>query len=822
MSARRSPFQRIGLLLLRPGALLRAVAVACVAAALLVPSCERPQSRVAAAVVLDLSLSVDPAATVEALQLAERLEQDAASFVVVPFADRAIPLASVAEARELELIDSSSTTRRAGPWARAIDRSASDLAAALDAARTSLDRSHVGNVIAITDGVATRGDAERAARAFAADGLRLHTVPAATQAQPPTIVALRLQAPPLAGLEAAAEVEIVSSEATSIELESRLGDGERRSRTVELEPGRNLVALPLEFEREGPTPLALRIAGASSRWIETFEVQPPRRLLAVEGGGPTSPLWSVLQRRGWQVDRRAPEQLPTRAADLAAWQVVVLSDVAGTRVSPARQAALRDWVLAGGNVLFAAGPETYGEEGWSDGALEEVLPLHFRLEEEEPKVALMIALDKSYSMKGEKITLAKEATKAALGELQDEQLFGLVAFDWNTFDVVPLQPAAERDEIRARIDRIEPSAQTNFYPALDSCLRQLSAVDEEIEVRHVILISDGKTYPDDYEGLVARMRAAEITVSTVAVGEEADRELLEQIADWGAGQSYFVRDAARVQRILLDEARQKSDRTLVEERLEAVAGEPSLALRGIDLQSAPPLRGYQTMEPTDEGRVVLRIGDDKPLLAVRQSGLGTAWVFASDLAPRWSAEWIAWEGWARLWSQLLADATESEFVAAERLEVSRRGSDFTLEAELRTEGGRYVDGAQVEVRLSGAADPRTVPLRQVAPGRYTAETQIPPAPGADLRFQLLVDQRPVTQRTLYYPQVDERTPAVTQTEQLRSLAQLTGGAYDPDYETLLDPAGRTAGRQVPLWPWAVAIALACVLTELALHRLGRD
>ena len=130
--------------------------------------------------------------------------------------------------------------------------------------------------------------------------------------------------------------------------------------------------------------------------------------------------------------------------------------------------------------------------------------------------------------------LAKEAAKAALGMLNEQHRFGLVAFDWHTHEIVPLQFVREQGRLADRVDRIEASAQTNFYPALEACLDQLSEVQSE--VKHVILVSDGRTYPDEYERLVRRMRQEEITVSTVAIGVESDRELLADIADWGRRQ----------------------------------------------------------------------------------------------------------------------------------------------------------------------------------------------------------------------------------------------------------------------------------------------
>ena len=63
-----------------------------------------------------------------------------------------------------------------------------------------------------------------------------------------------------------------------------------------------------------------------------------------------------------------------------------------------------------------------------------------------------------------------------------------------------------------------------------------------------MLLSDGRSYPDDYEGLVKKMVDAKMTVSSIAVGPAADVELLTNIANWGKGRSYVVRTRRKCRR----------------------------------------------------------------------------------------------------------------------------------------------------------------------------------------------------------------------------------------------------------------------------------
>jgi uncharacterized membrane protein len=67
----------------------------------------------------------------------------------------------------------------------------------------------------------------------------------------------------------------------------------------------------------------------------------------------------------------------------------------------------------------------------------------------------------------------------------------------------------------------------------------------------------------------------------------------------------------------------------------------------------PSLLGYNRLNPRANGTVVAMVGDD-PLIVVGRFGEGKAVAFASDCGPHWApSEFVEWEGYARLWQQLV-------------------------------------------------------------------------------------------------------------------------------------------------------------------------
>lgn len=67
----------------------------------------------------------------------------------------------------------------------------------------------------------------------------------------------------------------------------------------------------------------------------------------------------------------------------------------------------------------------------------------------------------------------------------------------------------------------------------------------------------------------------------------------------------------------------------------------------------PGLLGYNRFGLKDDAILLARVGDD-PLLAVRAEGAGRTAVWASDIGPHWCPDdFVAWPGYARLFTQLV-------------------------------------------------------------------------------------------------------------------------------------------------------------------------
>src|SRR5262249_11210183 len=147
---------------------------------------------------------------------------------------------------------------------------------------------------------------------------------------------------------------------------------------------------------------------------------------------------------------------------------------------------------------------------------------------EEATLALALVIDKSGSMSGPKMDLTKEAARATAEGMPPSDQIAVVVFDSQATPVVRLQRAANRMRILAHTGRSQASGGTNILAGLRE------AVDELLPARarkkHVILLSDGQSASDGIPDLVDSAAAAQVTISTVGVGEGADQALLQMIA----------------------------------------------------------------------------------------------------------------------------------------------------------------------------------------------------------------------------------------------------------------------------------------------------
>lgn len=811
---------------------LRIAAIAAAVIALMQPAWLARTDAMSVVYALDVSRSVDPAFIDAAIRWIERTESKSpphdARFVAFAASARLTPDAAAIRALPVR--------GEGGGSASALDRDATDLETALEASRAAFAPHRVKRLVLISDGVATTGDTWRAVERLRRDGVRVFTSAAAVRSgndawieaidtprdwrrDEPGLVKVRVQA------QASTRARVTLAR-----------DGKAiAQKAVTLDAGVSVVTFTVKIPAAGATALEASVAAEgdqahdNDRYTQSVSVRGRPRVLYVEGAETTgASLRNALVREGIDAVAVAPAALPDKVAGYESYDAVILSDVAAKDVSATRMQALASWVRdGGGGLLFAAGASTYGESGWRESAVEKVLPVTFEAQEKRRELALVIALDRSYSMKGRKLDLAKAATLGALDLLDENHRFGVITFDSQPEMTVPLAPVRSKRRAEDQISRFTASGQTNIYPALQSAYRLL--VDNPSKSKHVILLSDGDTQPADFQRLVKRMAEANITVSTVAIGAEADTALMESIAKWGKGRHYYTVSPDLVPKIFIEETKRLVNESLVEEPVRAVPRRKAEAIRGIDFEHAPRLRGYASTKLKEGAELTLSTETGAPLLARWQYGLGKTAVFTSDAKNRWAADWLAWPGYGKLWSQLVRETMRRDAGEDVRFEATREDANAVIRLAALDAGGGFRNDLHPRVKATLPDGTTSVlPLLQVGPGRYEVRMPLVGTGRAPWRFELIegggVSKALVTRagvQALHRAYPDELRLRPPDQALLQAIAEQTGGKFAPEPADVFAALGDHATQPRALWPWFAALALLCYLLDLAVRRVPR-
>ena len=703
---------------------VRSLVLAALALALSRPVMEVGSSNLSVVYLVDTSYSVSSQAVAEAATRITALNAG-----LSPDHSRIVAFARGAQVVENEAALRQVVDAEPGQ-ASTFDRTSSDLEAGLAAARAELAPGHVPRLVLFTDARQTRGDVTAAVTQLTASGIPVHVYPMAPRDLGDTWVeAMRLPARLAPGGLVTVTVDVGSQRAVSGVVELKLGGRVLATATQALVVGTTPVPLEVSLDDAGAVSFVAVVTTAGDPLVENNTltqsawVAPRPRVLYVEGTPQSSRyLESALEQSGFDVDVRPAAGLPGTAAELAPFEVVILSDLAKSVLPDPKIAVLADWVeLSGGGLLVAGGEAVFGEDGYRESALERLLPVTFE-RKDEPEVALIMVLDKSWSMAGTNIEMLRISAQAAVDVMKDEHTLGIVTFndglDWT---LTPRQVGPNRDGIRKAIAGIEPSGHTLIFPAVDQGYQALSKL--KARAKHVLLLSDGRSYPDDYETLINKMVAEKMTVSTVAMGAAADRELLANIAKWGKGRTYAADNPKDVPQIFVKEAKDVTSPGFDEEPLKPVVKHVGF-LDGINFANAPALRGRTATVIKDTALEMLGTEDEDPLLAYWPIGAGRAAVFASDVKDRWAADWVKWRGYGPFFSAVVRElAGQRPVPLSLDMEVGpARGSSraVTLTVEARDEVGKPRNLLRPNIRVRAGELERTLVARQVAPGRYEA------------------------------------------------------------------------------------------------------
>ena len=288
---------------------------------------------------------------------------------------------------------------------------------------------------------------------------------------------------------------------------------------------------------------------------------------------------------------------------MSAYKSIITCNVSAENLSDGFLNSLDSYVKdMGGGFIAAGGENSFALGGYYKTPLEKVLPVQMELKgkKEIPDMSIVLVIDKSGSMTEGgggimKLDLAKEAAARTLESLRPNDQIGVLTFDDTNYWVVPTRKADDAEKIRDDIGTIRPGGGTSIIPALQEGYDSIKKTDTKI--KHIILLTDGQAERTGYMELVEKLAGDNITVSTVAVGQGSDVQLLQDIAKGANGRFYYTDEFANIPRIFAKETFMAARAYLNNREFVPAIANAHPVLEGAAEEGLPALLGYVAASP---------------------------------------------------------------------------------------------------------------------------------------------------------------------------------------------------------------------------------
>ena len=529
-------------------------------------------------------------------------------------------------------------------------------------------------------------------------------------------------------------------------------------------------------------------------------------------------LETVLEENGFVVEAISPTEMPAELVELQRSHVLILSNVSAETLSSEQLQSIENYVRdLGHGLVVIGGGRAYGPGGYTDTALERVLPVEMTPRERKDAVAIVFVLDTSGSMANyvearQKIGLAIEGVRTGIRNLDEEDEAGILSFNVDIHTISDL--TSDHDVLRQTVDRLRPTGgTTKMEDATKRAYEMLKANDAKR--KHIVLLSDGKSdgNTSDFLDLAKQIAEARISITTIAIGD-ANKELLTQFAENGGGRAVFVENIQQLPAILTEAVRE-TQRYIVQETFQPVitaANESIVA----GIRTPPPLHGYVATAEKETAQVFIHSHKDEPILAGWNFGLGTSIAWTSDVKSAWSKEWIPWHNFGKFWGQVINWT----------LPAIDPGSDFDLRvsmhhgvAEVNIDT-RTPSEASYNVHVVGPdRTSEMVEIQQVTPTRYSGTFQMQDSGSYIVTAGREGDTRRSIE-TLSLPYPAEYAEFTVDTTSLKMLTTATAGIHEPTATQIAAPAGEAIERQISLAQALLGVAAILFVLEMILRRFS--
>ncbi|WP_432402886.1 VWA domain-containing protein [Wukongibacter sp. M2B1] len=459
----------------------------------------------------------------------------------------------------------------------------------------------------------------------------------------------------------------------------------------------------------------------NNKLSKTIEFNDSPRVLILGEGEDTEVIKSLTESIGLKVMTYSPEEVPHDINFISKFQGIFLVNVPHDKLDPDFELNLSKAVKElGTGLMVIGGEESFAMGEYKDTLLEEMLPVscHMKGKKKKSNVGLILAIDCSGSMDEEsngikKIDMAKEAAIRSLEILEDEDYLGVLGFSDTLEWIVPFERVIDKDSIKHKIGRLSSKGGTLILPSVAKSVEKLEGAP--VKIKHIILLSDGQGEKSGYDEQIKKMEDNKITLSSVAMGSDADVDMLKELSDNTNGRSYMVKGFENIPKIFVKETYLATKKYINNEEFDPLQVD---AFDYFPSTYLPPLKGYMGTGIKENASLILKTHLDDPLLATWRYGLGKVLVWTSDLNGRWSTHWIKWDGFYSQWSGLINWYISNEFEGRMKVELMKDGGEVKVLGAVKSQKKKE----EMEIVFESPEGlKKYISMEQISPGKYSGK-----------------------------------------------------------------------------------------------------
>jgi len=459
-----------------------------------------------------------------------------------------------------------------------------------------------GSVVVVSDGQVTGGQSLTETAEFARS---LNATISTVTTQPTRserYVTLAGPSKASAGVESRFLVRVEGVEATDPVGVTVEVDGQPVA-TETVSEGEGSVSVSHTFEQTGSHEVTAEIDGSdvypsNDRALKTVRVVEQPRILYVSRGNYS--LQSYLSQL-YEVERA--ESVP---ANLDPYYAVVVQDVAAGDIGNVDE--LQRFVIDGGGLLMAGGQNSFENGGYANSSIAATLPVTFG--ESSPGSARIVMLVDVSGSAGSGMRIQKAIALDALDQLDDENVVGVVGFNYQAYSVVDPGPLSQkRTVIEDRIRRLQAGGATNIANGLRGAEEMLGG-----QRGTIILVSDGGDTESRSAVVANALGRQGIRVVAVGAGQTVNEGVLQRIAEESGGNYFRADETDRLRLLFGGASRQFQGDGLT------VVDSSHFITSGVTLDSNPGQVNDVSMRPGAD--FLVAAPDGTPAVASWRYGLG--------------------------------------------------------------------------------------------------------------------------------------------------------------------------------------------------------